>query len=395
MGKELPAYIAGRLSLDSLASSRRLLQLADRFGVITQRQAARELGFSAGTSNVHFQKLEHMGLIHRTATVGSPGRGRTTIQWEIDQKKNCCVELVFDVPFFDAALTDFAGTVLLSVRRDFTELEDTAALKKLMDQFVCKAKQHAEESSAIIRQVFVGVPGILDVLDGKVISSVNFPVLNGINFKEHMREQHDLRCYSGSLGLPVYYGEASDLPADTRTMVLFWDLGIGAVAGVGDQIISHRDEELFLSEIGHVRVEGAESKLCHCGRHGCLEAYAGGWAMIEELNNPDVEGLNDFIHAVESGNHDARRIASEAAQVISKNLCWAIQVMRSKRLIISGPLAAIFKYVRPAMIEGLKGIFTDEEIAGLNLQASADPQLSMQKGAARLAQRLFIYSDSY
>ena len=393
MKKELPSYIAERLSSVDIASSRGLLQLMDRLGVVTQRQAAKELGLSPGTSNVHFQKLEHMGLIHRVATVGTPGRGRSTIQWEIEKKKNCCIEMVFDVPFFHAALTDFDGTVLLSKRKDLTGVDDIDELRKLIDHFVDEAKVSAEESASVIRQVFVGVPGLISSNSDQTIRSANFPVLNNMNFKKHMSERHDLPCHCDSLGLAFYHGEAADLPADTRTMVLFWDLGIGAVAGVGDRIISHYHEELFLSELGHVRIKGEGSKLCHCGRCGCLEAYAGGWAMIEALDNPEVKGLSDFIRAVENGDENALRIANEAARCISLNLCWALQVMRSERLIISGPLSRIFKYVRPSMIEGLKTIFTEEEVTVLNPQASADSQIAMQKGAARSAQRLFIYSD--
>ena len=63
MKKELPSYISDRLSADGLSSSRGLLQLMDRLGVVTQRQAAKELGLSPGTSNVHFQKLEQSVLV--------------------------------------------------------------------------------------------------------------------------------------------------------------------------------------------------------------------------------------------------------------------------------------------------------------------------------------------
>jgi predicted NBD/HSP70 family sugar kinase len=393
MKRELPSYIAQRLSTDHIAGSRNLLQLMDRLGVVTQRQAAKELGLSPGTSNVHFQKLEHMGLIHRSAAVGTPGRGRTTIQWEIEKKKNCCIEMVFDVPFFHATLTDFGGMVLLSKRKDLTGIGDVNELKMLIDQFVDEAKRNSEECDSIIRQVFIGVPGVISAMPDQTIHSANFPVLNDMNFKQHMLERHDLPCHCDSPGLAFYHGEAADLPVTTRTMVLFWDLGIGAVAGVGDRIISHYHEELFLSEIGHVRIKGKGSKLCQCGRYGCLEAYAGGWAMIEELNDPDVKGLSDFIRTVEEGNQKALKIAREAARCISLNLCWALQVMRSERLIVSGPLSRIFKHVRSAMAEGLQTIFTDEEVAALDPQASADYQLAMQKGAARSARRLFIYSD--
>ncbi|MEN7973398.1 MAG: ROK family transcriptional regulator, partial [Verrucomicrobiota bacterium] len=379
MKKELPSYIANRLSVEDLASSRGLLQLIDRLGMVSQRQAAEELGLSPGTCNLHFQKLEHMGLIHRAAEV--TGRGRSTIQWEIEQKKNACIEIVFDVPFFLATLTDFKGTLLLSEREDLSGLDNAEELEKLIDRFIGKAKQLAKESSISIRQVFLGLPGILDPTHSKVLQAVNFPVLEGVDFKALTSERHDLPCQCGCLGKAFYHGEIEPFSPDTRSMVLFWDLGIGVVAGVGERIISHDNGDLALSELGHVRIV-KNGNICHCGRKGCLEAYVGGQAMIEKLDRDDITSLNDLLLAITTGDAEALKVANDAARTLAQNLCWPIQVMECDRLIISGPLSPIFEYVRPAIIEGLGNLFSDEEIAQLNPQASNDPQLAMQRGAA-------------
>lgn len=390
MKKVLPSYISNRLTIEDLASSRGLLQLADQLGVVTQRQAAEALGLSAGTCNLHFQKLEHLGLFHRAAEVG--GRGRSTIQWEIEKEKNLCVEMVFDVPFFLATLTAFDGTVLLFEREDLTGLENVAKLEEKVDRFVSKAKEVVEDRSGTIRQIFMGLPGMLDSAHSKVVHSANFPVLNGVDFKKIMKERHDLACECGSLGMAFYYGQIQELPPESHAMVVHWDLGIGVVAGVGERIISIGHEKGLLADIGHVRIK-KDGKACHCGGNGCLEAYTGGWAMIDKLNRPDVKSLDDYRKAVEAGDADALKVANEAAYTMGKSLCWPIQVRGSKRLIVTGPLSSIFKYVRPALIEGLGTLFSEDEIASLNPQGSTDPQRAMQEGAARLAKLIYIYEE--
>jgi predicted NBD/HSP70 family sugar kinase len=390
MKKELPAYIANRLTFEGLASSRGLLQLADREGLVTQRQAAEHLGLSAGTCNLHFQKLEHLGLIHRVAEVS--GRGRSTIQWEIETDKNLCIQIVFDVPFFLATLTDFKGNVLLSERQDLTSLSDKAKLQQLVDGFVVRAQNIASESGGTIRQVFMGLPGMLDQTHSKVVKAVNFPVLNGVDFKQMMSERYDLPCECGSLGMAFYYGELEQLPPETHAMVLHWDLGIGVVAGVGERIISIGSEKWLLADIGHIRIL-KEGRPCHCGGKGCFEAYTGGWSMIDELGRDDIKSLTDLRKAIGGGDEEALRVAKAAAYMIGKNLCWPIQVRGSKRLIITGPLSPILKHVRPALIEGLATLFSEEEIAALDPQASNDPQLALQRGSARLARRFYIYPE--
>ncbi|MEN8254453.1 MAG: ROK family protein [Verrucomicrobiota bacterium] len=390
MKKQIPSYIASRLTFGDLASSRGLLQLVDRLGTVSQRQAAKELGLSPGTCNLHFQKLEHLGLIHRTAEVS--GRGRSTIQWEIEQKKNTCIEIVFDVPFVLAALTDFEGTVLLSEREELTGQENATQLEKLVDRFICKAKLVAKEYEVHIRQVFMGLPGILDPTHSKVLQAVNFPVLDGMDFKAMIEDRYDLPCYCGSLGEAFFYGELEQLPADARSLVLVWDRGLGIVAGAGNILISRGSNMLHLSELGHIRI-AKNGKRCHCGRNDCLEAYVGGWAMIDELGRDDITNLNDLLHAIEAGDADALRVANDAARTLGENLSWPIQIMESERLIVSGPLSPIFKHVRPAMLEGLGALFSEDEIARLNPQSSKDPQRAIHTGAARLARYMYIYLE--
>jgi predicted NBD/HSP70 family sugar kinase len=193
--------------------------------------------------------------------------------------------------------------------------------------------------------------------------------------------------------MAFYYGELEQLLPDTHAMVLHWDLGIGVVAGVGERIISIGSEEWLLADIGHIRI-AKNGRACHCGGKGCFEAYTGGWSMIEDLDREDIKSLADLRQAIEAGDADALETARKAAFTIGKNLCWPIQVRGSERLIITGPLSPIFRHVRDSLIEGLATLFSAEEIAALDPQASTDPQLAMQRGSARLARRMYIYPKS-
>lgn len=393
MSKDLPDYVKKRLSSEDLASSRSLLQLIDRDGSVTQRSAAKEINLSPGTCSLHFQKLEHLGLIRKADSISTKGRGRSTTVWEFEQKKNLCLVLVIGGPFFNARLVDFEGTVLLHRREDLTGITDQRILEEHVENFINAALVQAARIDGVIRQTYIGLTGLLDPQTGIVLNAVNMPVLNGMDFKTFMAERYELRCHCGPLGVAFYHGEVDLLPPNTRTMMIYWGLGVGAVSGVGDQVISHQDHRLFLWEVGHVRIK-PDGKLCHCGRTGCLEAYTGGWAMIDALNDPNIQTLDSFRKAVKEQQPDALNIAQEAAFLLGSNLCWALQVMQSEQIVISGPLAVIFPLIRDAFINGLKTIFTDDEIERLNPVASIDPNDALKQGAYRYARRLFFYPEN-
>ncbi len=391
MPRALPTYIRSRLSLEDLNSSRSILQLIDQRGSVTQVQAAEAVGVSVGTSNLHFQKLEHLGLIRRADSIQTKGRGRTTIVWELEEEKNLFLLLVFDVPFFQGTLVDLKGNVVFQKRQDLTGIVRREELETQVEIFVNAAVVKAQRLGATIRQVFAGMPGLFEPGSSLVRISANFPALNGADFGCWMDEHYGLPCFCGSLGLAFYYGEASRLPADTRTMVLFWDLGVGAVAGIGERIISHTGD-MLLSEIGHMRFQ-SKGPLCHCGQHGCLETYSGGWAIIESLNDGKIQNLEDLRAAVLSGRAEAVKVMCDAARLLGQSLCLPLQIMKSERLVISGPLSPVFPVVQSAFIEGLSSVFEESEIAELNPVASDDAALAMQSGAYRFARRLFFYAD--
>lgn len=330
-----------------------------------------------------------MGLIHRVDTV-IRARGRSSIVWALDRENNFYLSLVFDIPFFQAVLVDFSGRVIKEKYEDMTGVTSQLVLKKKIDRFICDVMVHVRETGGHIRQTFVGLPGILDPTTKKVLNVANFPVLNEMDFTLLIQEQYGLSCYCGSLGLVFYYGGIMMLPPETRTMVIDWDLGIGATAGVGESEILHYSNGLTYFDFGHVRIE-RDGHLCHCGHLGCLEAYVGGWAMIEALGNPDVQSLDLFIQAVLSSDADAVRVANDAAYLLGCNICWAQQLMKIERLVISGALSAIFPVVRPSLIRGLSKMFNEQEIAALDPVASTDVRVTMQQGAFRIAHRQFFF----
>lgn len=395
--KKLATYIANRINLESLDSSRPVFQ-----HIVGRRQAslsetAESLGLSRGTCNLHLQRLEHEQLIRRFESVNS-GAGRPTVIWGVDEPANLTISLVFDVPFLHASMADFSLAPVLREACDLSAVTTKAKLLGIVRDFLARAVNAAGMRKGRIRQVAVYVPGLLDPASGLVKNAVNFPLLNGIDFKALVKEFVPAPCLPVPLGLAFYFGESEHLPPDSNNMVIYWDLGIGVVFGHGDRLCAlgsdARDGAATLSELGHIRIR-KNGRVCHCGNTGCFEAYVGGWAMIEALRRKSVRGLNDLIHLVLRGDAAALAIAREVAETMGRHLAWPVQVMQTDRILVSGPLAPVFALVATDFRRGLGDLLEEKEINRLDPQASPVLEERFLRGAHRLAMRLFSHPHEY
>jgi glucokinase len=101
-------------------------------------------------------------------------------------------------------------------------------------------------------------------------------------------------------------------------------------------------------EFGHQIVE-IEGKPCNCGRHGCLEAHAGGLAIVREAENqiPNIHELlqkkqidvADVYHLAESGNAKARKLTDRVVKYIGVGLVNLINLNSIEMICLSGGIS--------------------------------------------------------
>lgn len=393
--KQLAGYIAQRINLKSLDSSRPVLLYMAEHGNVSLSRIATDLGLSRGTCNLHLQRLEHERYIRRLESRRS-GAGRPTVIWGWDEPANLTLALVFDVPYLHASVADFGANPVLREVRDLSGVRSRDELRKFVKEFALHAKELAAARGARLRQGTVYLPGLLDHATGVALKAANFPLLEGVDFREIVEDTAAVPCQSAPLGLAFYFGESELLPPDTNSMVVYWDLGVGVIFGRADQLFplgaDRRDGTPTLPELGHIRIE-KNGRACHCGRRGCLEAYTGGWALMETLRRKSVRRLSDFIRLVQHGDADALRLSRAAAGRLGRHLAPFIQVMRASRVRVCGPMAPVFELVADDFCKGLEQLFDAKEIARLNPTASPAIEERFLHGAHRLARRLFTHPD--
>lgn len=391
--KELPDYIEDRINLEDLLASRRLLQLVHARGPLTQREAAVHLGLTQGTCNLHFQRLEHDGLL-RSRRLETKRPGRPQYLYEVDREQNAALGLVFDPPHLLACLEDFAGRGLRVVRADLSGCGGRADVALRLQEVLREVTAEVKARRLYFRHVFAALPGRLDPATGAVLRAVNFPALQGLDAAAEVLDACGVPAHANSLGIAYYYGEAAEIPASRTALVLHWDLGLGFVFGRNRQVLTVQggDESgRAISELGHISLD-ADGPLCRCGQRGCLEAYAGGAALLDRFGAPSLE---DLVRRAQDGEEPLGAALEETVRLLGRNLAGTVQMLGVSVIRVTGALAPLFARNRDAFLEGLASVVGPERAAALHAGATLDVRTRLLSGASRAARRAYLYPEEF
>lgn len=280
-----------------------------------------------------------------------------------------------------------SGTVIdLAKKRIKKERGKDIVIQKTIEAIekaICKAQIPVSQISSI----GVGAAGQVDRTRGVLIAS------------------HNLECYDVELknilekhfNIPVYIG--NDVEVATLGEMKFGS-GIGydnfvcifVGTGVGSGIVQngeiYRGAAGTAGEIGHIIVDSG-GRLCSCGGHGCLEAYASRTAIEKKILAALKKGHKSIIseiikedgtihskhikHAIDEGDEMVINCITEAAEYLSSGLATIINFYNPQLIILGGGLieAIDFFYdisVKKAIAKSLPTPSRNVKITNASLQ---------------------------
>lgn len=260
--------------------------------------------------------------------------------------------------------------------------------------------------------VGVGSPGDVDERNGVVANARNLPDWGG-SFPL-------AKTLSDTLGTRVLVGNDVQVATDAEFALgagkpyksllgVFWGTGVG-----GGLILNQRAwlGRSGAGEIGHMVVKQGGAR-CTCGRHGCMEAYAGRAAMEARARKEVDRGAKTdlfklakqrgrdrltssiWARAVEQQDKLATELIDRAVDALGAGIASAVNLLDVEAVVIGGGLGVRFgepvvERIRKAMHPHL---FNDDrppavKLAGLgDLGGGLGAALLVSKADARRRQR--------
>lgn len=278
---------------------------------------------------------------------------------------------------------DLVGTEL---RADSEDHPAGTGPDELMPRIAERAAAQLAQTSAPLLSVGLSLPGTVDPVRGMCIDSPVIPGWDGVELGPY---------FAAFTDAPLVLANDADVLAQSET--LGRDRGmtdvlvVKASTGLGLGIVANgrlvRGHVGAAGEIGHTKVEAARGLPCRCGSTGCLEAVAGGWALVARLapTEPDIHHIRDLVAAALAGNATARGLLRESGRHVGDLLATVINLLNPQAVVIGGDMADAFDIFAGGVREGVYAQATSLTTRDLQFSPAAHGGRAGLVGCAALA----------
>jgi len=243
-------------------------------------------------------------------------------------------------------VTDENGNILLQNKKRTYPDRGSDAIVATIIQSVKEMLARGGIDPGQIRSMGLGVPGTTDSRNGVVAFAPNIFWRN-VEIVKAVRRAFDIPVFAVQDTRAAAWAEYLIGAGKGLRSMASVTLGTGIGCGmVFDGRIFHGGLNTA-GEFGHQIVQ-LDGNPCNCGRHGCLEAYAGGLAIVREAREhidgicellqktlPEV-AVQDVFNLAQKGNAQARRLTESVVKYLGMGLVNLINLNSVEFISISG-----------------------------------------------------------
>jgi len=322
-------------------------------GGISRVELARRMGLTRAAVSAIINDLLDVGLVRESE--GTYPSGRKPIVLEINPMLGHVVGVDMGASHVMLILADFSGRQIHEMEAPLDINEGPVVcldkVARLVDRLLAEAHMTIKDISAF----GVGVPGPIVAKEGMVSGPPIMPGWDRYPIRDHLQELW---------GKPVSLNNDAELGAvgewaygagrgERYLCYIKVGTGIGAGLLLDGQI--YRGATGCAGEIGHITID-ENGPICTCGNRGCLEAIAGGNAIIRkvkesvrlgqrtilaDLVHQDKLGVGDVMNAARHGDHLAQRITAEAGMHLGTAIANVINLFNPSMVIVGGSVGQI------------------------------------------------------
>ena len=327
----------------------RVMRLIQDKSGIDRTELASLIGVSNAAITNIVNELIAANIVQETISSGdSVARGRKRVGLQIDRSGGFVLGITAIATSVSIVLANIRGEVIDEVDVDPTHIENP---EHTLNQIHKKASIVLQRNAVPMDRLFgigFSVAGYLasDEQSLEFASYLGWPNFNlsaklQNMFGQNVSVENVNRCIALA---EIRFGTM----AETKDMILIRSaLGLGGVLVNEGRVL--RGSHNLVGNLGHV-LAVPDGELCSCGKRGCLNTVAAGWAVINKLGaasssydtinkyRTQNEQLRELLGSEKMGDEKVVSALSEAGSTLATHLLPIIQVMNPEAICLTGPV---------------------------------------------------------
>lgn len=345
------------VGLTRIQNRARVLQEVARHGAVSRSDIAAQLSLTPASVSRIVAELIEMGLLEeageRTAEE-RPGRRRVEIRFARDG--GYVIGLSLEAYEQSAVVADLSGKIMASRNLHVEGCEKPGDALELAAAGIEELIDEAAVPESRILGISVAVVGVLDHESGIVSRSPFFAWMD-TDAQSYLQQRLRLPVHvdnhlNATTLLEVEQGAGRD-----ATNIILVRAALALAASIYSEGSLVRGRSGSAGQIGHGPVGGVD-RLCRCGRKGCLDTVASGWAILESLGEITLEDivptnfakhgqlLTAVLDRADNGDEIARNALFEAGKYLGASLCVLGAALSPERIVLMGPVGQQADYQR-------------------------------------------------
>lgn len=344
-------------------------------------------GLASGTVTAITQELENERVIERTEAPPPTGRGRPRILFTQRRSAAYAAFVRISSDALQYSMVDYSGILIQRIeeKRDNTG-QDVEAFAADIRATLCRLADRSRVSRNDVKAISISSKGLVADDDNTLLWSsvlgsqqINMRKALAPDWQAKVTLKHESLLVASALHTSLSRQHDKQIPR-LAALSLGHSIGLGVVHA--DASASPR---AHAPGFGHM-IHSHGGALCRCGSHGCIEAYAGSYAILRTaFKVPPKTIPANFVPFIEieriaglarRGDQLAESAFRQAGTAIGNGLARLISLHGKMPVVFTGPGVRFFDLIRPGIDQGLS--------ASLGIRIEGPPDISLSLDEERL-----------
>ena len=330
----------------------RIFKIIRDRGPLFPADIVRRTGLAKSTVSVYVDQLASVGLIREDVRPGGKRR-----RLKVAESAGYVMGVDLGQTHLNVGLCDLEGDLLDSIAEDVDLLRESpeAILARVVGGANALVARNGFAASSLFGIGFA-LPGPVDYAHGVPVCPPVMPGWDRFPLASILHREFTCPVFiDNDVNVMALAERNKGAAADERDFI-FIKAGTGIGAGLVVDGRIYRGAKGAAGDIGHIGT-GQDDTLCHCGNRGCLEALAGGRALVVRATEAGRSGASRFLaermaeavpvtpdlvgRGAAAGDEECLRILISAGKTLGDVVAKLVNFFNPSLIVVGGGLSSL------------------------------------------------------